>query len=127
MAQQAGVRILIGDDYSGVFRTMLEDDPLDHVVGNYGREFAYYGAIDGLAPADVLSWGTSNAGQLRVDPPARVGVLEPGALADLVVVDGDPLADLSLLARPNDALKLVIRDGAVVIDRLPPRASRAAA
>ena len=78
VAQQAGVRILVGDDYSGVFRHLLEDDPLDHVVGNYGREFAYYGEIDGLSPADVLSWGTSNAGQLLVDPPATVGVIEPG-------------------------------------------------
>ena len=69
-AQQAGVRILVGDDYSGVFRDLLEDDPLDHQVGNYGREFAYYAEIDGLSPADVLSWGTRNAGQLLVDPPA---------------------------------------------------------
>jgi imidazolonepropionase-like amidohydrolase len=119
VAQAAGVRILIGDDYSGVFRTMLDDDPLDHQVGNYGREFAYYGAIEGLSPADVLSWGTSNAGQLLVDPPDRVGVIEVGAMADLIVVDGDPLADLSLLSRPNDALKAVICDGALVIDRLP--------
>ena len=59
MAQQAGVRILVGDDYSGVFRTLIEDDPLDHQVGNYGREFAFYGEIDGLSPADVLSWGTA--------------------------------------------------------------------
>ena len=127
LAQQAGVRILAGDDYSGVFRDRLVDDPLDHQIGNYGREFAYYAAIDGLSPADVLAWGTSNAGQLLVDPPAKVGVLEPGALADLIVVDGDPLADLSLLARPGEALKAVIRDGVMVIDRLPPRASRAAA
>ena len=117
-AQAAGVRILIGDDYSGVFRDLLEDDPLDHQVGNYGREFAFYGEIDGLSAADVLSWGTANAGQLLVDPPQRVGVVEPGALADLIVVDGDPLADLSLLARPADALRAVIRDGAFVIDRI---------
>jgi len=117
-AQQAGVRILVGDDYSGVFRDLIEDDPLDHQVGNYGREFAYYAEIDGLSPADVLSWGTRNAGQLLVDPPERVGVVDPGALADLIVVDGDPLADLSLLARPAEALRAVIRDGAFVIDRL---------
>jgi imidazolonepropionase-like amidohydrolase len=127
VAQQAGVRILVGDDYSGVFRNLIKDDPLDHQVGNYGREFAYYGEIDGLSPADVLRWGTSNAGQLLLDPPARVGVVEPGAMADLIIVDGDPLADLSLLGRPNEALKAVIRDGVVVIDRLPSRASRAAA
>ncbi len=58
-AQEAGVRILIGDDYSGVFRDVMDDDPLDHQVGNYGREFAYYGQIDGLPPEDVLSWGTA--------------------------------------------------------------------
>jgi imidazolonepropionase-like amidohydrolase len=118
LAQASGVRILIGDDYSGVFRDVMEDDPLDHQVGNYGREFAYYGQIDGLSPVDVLSWGTANAGELLVDPPARVGVIEPGALADLILVDGDPVEDLSLLARPNDALRAVIRDGVVVLDRL---------
>ena len=107
VAQPAGVRILIGDDYSGVFRACLEDDPLDHQVGNYGREFAYLRPRSTVSsPADVLSWGTRNAGQLLVDPPARVGVIEPGALADLIVVDGDPLADLSLLARPDEALKV---------------------
>ncbi|TDC98403.1 amidohydrolase family protein [Actinomadura sp. 7K507] len=127
LAQKAGVRILAGDDYSGVFRNMLEDDPLDHQVGNYGREFAFYGEIDGLSPAEVLSWGTGNAGQLLMDPPARVGVVEPQAMADLIIVDGDPLADLSLLARPDEALKAVIRDGAFVIDRLPARRRRAVA
>lgn len=118
VAQAAGVRILIGDDYSGVFRDIMDDDPLDHQVGNYGREFAYYGQLDGLSPVEVLSWGTANAGELLVDPPARVGVIEPGALADLIIVDGDPVADLSLLARPDQALRAVIRDGVPVIDRL---------
>lgn len=117
-AERAGVRILIGDDYSGVFRDLIKDDPLDHQVGNYGREFAYYGEIDGLSPAEVLRWGTSNAGQLLVDPPGKVGVIEPGALADLIVLDGDPIADLSLLGRPDDSLKAVIRDGRFAIDRL---------
>ena len=120
-AQRAGVRILVGDDYSGVFRHLIKDDPLDHQVGNYGREFAYYAEIDGLTPADVLSWGTSNAGQLLVDPPATVGAIEAGAMADLIVIDGNPLDDLSLLARPDEALRAVIRDGELVIDRLPPR------
>lgn len=117
-AQDAGVRILVGDDYSGVFRDVLDDDPLDHRVGNYGREFAFYAAFDGLTPTDVLSWGTANAGQLLVDAPRKAGVVEAGATADLIVVDGDPVTDLSLLARPADALKAVIRDGTFVIDRL---------
>lgn len=117
-AQQAGVRILAGDDYSGVFRDILDDDPLDHQVGCYGREFAYYAGIDGLRAEDVLGWGTKNAGELLLDTPGEVGVLKPGALADLIVVDGDPVADLSLLAKPQSHLKAVIRDGELVLDRL---------
>jgi imidazolonepropionase-like amidohydrolase len=127
VAQQAGVRILTGDDYSGVFRDVLPDDPLDHKVGDYGREFAFYGAMEGLSPVDVLSWGTKNAGEALIGAPGQLGVIQPGALADLIVVDGDPLADLSLLARPQQALKAVIRDGVAVFDRLPPQGRRRAA
>lgn len=117
-AQAAGVRILVGDDYSGVFRDMIEDDPLDHQVGTYGREFAYYADIPGLGAEQVLAWGTRNAGEAMLDGEDRVGVIVPGALADLIIVDGDPLADPSVLARPQEALKAVIRDGRFVIDRL---------
>lgn len=116
--QKAGVRILVGDDYSGVFRDVLKDDPLDHQLGCYGREFAYYAAIEGLSAEDVLSWGTRNAGELLVDSPAKVGVIEVGALADLIIIDGDPVSDLTLLSRPQQALKAVIRDGAFVINRM---------
>jgi len=123
VAQKAGVRILTGDDYSGVFRDVLEDDPLDHKVGDYGREFAFYAAM-GLSPAEVLSWGTKNAGEALSGGRDRLGVVEAGALADLIVVDGDPLEDLSLLSRPQEALKAVMRDGVVVVDRLPPEAQR---
>jgi imidazolonepropionase-like amidohydrolase len=118
LAQQAGVRMLVGDDYSGVFRGVLEDDPLDHQLGCYGREFAYYAAIDGLTAEQVLGWGTKNAGELLVDAPARAGVIEAGALADLIVVDGDPTRDPGLLSRPAESLKLLMRDGVVAIDRL---------
>jgi predicted amidohydrolase YtcJ len=127
VAQKAGVRILTGDDYSGVFRDVLEDDPLDHKVGDYGREFAFYGVIDGLSPAEVLSWGTRNAGQALTGGRDKLGVVEAGALADLIVVDGDPLADLSILAKPQQHLKAVVRDGALTIDRLPPKGQRLAA
>lgn len=118
VAQEAGVKILIGDDYSGVFRDVLEDDPLDHKVGDYGREFAYYGAIDGVSAEDVLSWGTANAGDVLTGGQDKLGRIEAGALADLIVVDGDPVSDLSILARPQEALRAVIRDGEFLIDRL---------
>lgn len=124
VAQEAGVRIMVGDDYSGVFRDVISDDPLDHQPGRYAREFAYYAAIDGLSPAQVLAWGTSHAGALLAGPGEKVGVIEEGAIADLIVIEGDPLSDLSLLAQPDTALKAVIRDGAFVINRLPPGPAR---
>jgi imidazolonepropionase-like amidohydrolase len=127
IAHKAGVRILLGDDYSGFFRDMVEDDPLDHQVGNYGRELGWYGALDGVTPEMVMAWGTKNPGAFLVDPPAISGVIAPGALADLIVVDGDPMADLSIFAQPEQVLKAVIRDGALAIDRLPPRPNRIAA
>ena len=121
------MKVLTGDDYSGVFRDVIEDDPLDHKVGNYGREFAMYGALDGLSPADVLTWGTRNAGEALVGESGQLGVIAAGALADLIVVDGDPTADPSILAKPQQHLKAVIRDGALTIDRLPPQGRKIAA
>lgn len=118
LAQKAGVNLLIGDDYSGFFRDIIPNDPLDHEVGNYGREFAFYAGVDGIEPLDVLQWGTRNAGRLLATAPDTVGVIAPGAKADLIVIDGDPLADLTLLHRPQEALKLVMVDGKTLIDRL---------
>ena len=75
----------------------------------------------------MLAWGTKNAGELLMD---RAGQgrrhRERRAQADLIIVDGDPLADLTLLAKPEQALKAVIRDGVFVIDRLPPVSKRRA-
>ena len=120
VAQDAGVR---DPDrrrlFSGVFRDVLPDDPLDHKVGDYGREFAFYADKTGISAETLLSWGTRNAGQALTGGRDTLGVIEAGALADLIVVDGDPLADLSLLARPQEALRALMRDGAMLVDRLP--------
>ena len=127
IAQKAGVKILIGDDYSGMLRGLLGTDPLDHEVGNYGRELAVYGAVEGLSAEEVLGWATRNPGSLLVDAPARTGVIAPGAKADLIVIDGDPLADLTIFSRPQETLKAVMVDGAMTIDRLSRQERRTAA
>jgi imidazolonepropionase-like amidohydrolase len=48
----------------------------------------------------------------------ELGVVAPGALADLLLVDGDPLADLGLLERPDTALCAIVQGGELVVDRL---------
>jgi imidazolonepropionase-like amidohydrolase len=110
IAHELGVRILLGDDYGG--------GSMPHATGSYAQELPLYGAVAGLSAAAVLSWGTKNAGSLLVDAPAKIGIVKPGALADLIVIDGDPLADLTLLQRPHETLKAVVRDGKLAIDRL---------
>jgi imidazolonepropionase-like amidohydrolase len=61
-----------------------------------------------MRPAEALLCATRNGG-LAFDPLGRLGTLAPGTLADLVVVDGDPLADVRVL---QDHAKLrVMKDG----------------
>ena len=48
----------------------------------------------------------------------RLGTIRPGAFADLLVVDGDPLRDARVLCHPDEHLLLVMKDGVVYTDRL---------
>lgn len=72
-----------------------------------------------LDNAEVLRLLTSgNAELLRLSGarnpyPARLGRIEAGAYADLLVIDGDPLENISLIADPDRTLKLVMKDGRI--------------
>lgn len=50
---------------------------------------------------------------LRSPYQGKLGVIAEGALADILLVDGDPLADLSLLANPADKFLMIVKDGLV--------------
>ncbi len=65
----------------------------------------------GYAPVEILKLATSRAAEL-LELPDR-GVLEPGRLADLLVVEGDPTADLTALSR----VRMVIKGGDIVFAR----------
>lgn len=68
-------------------------------------------------PAEVLTSATSGNAELlalcgpRNPYPGQLGVVEPGALADLLLVDGDPIANIDLLADPNRSLIVIMKDG----------------
>ena len=59
------------------------------------------------APAEILRMATSVNGELlamsgpRNPYPGKLGLIEEGALADLILVDGDPIADIKLIADPE--------------------------
>ena len=50
--------------------------------------------------------------------PGKLGVIEEGALADLILVDGDPIADIKLIADPEKSFVLIMKDGRVYKDTL---------
>jgi imidazolonepropionase-like amidohydrolase len=71
-------------------------------------EFSIRGEVQ--PAADVVRSATSEAAAL-LGLEGEVGTLRTGARADLIVVDGDPLSDLSLLAEPERGVRTVLRDG----------------
>jgi len=77
-----------------------------------------------FTPAEVLTMATStNAALLQLSGPRNpypgtLGRIEEGAIADLLLVDGDPLTDLDLIANPDNTLKVIVKDGAVVKNTL---------
>jgi imidazolonepropionase-like amidohydrolase len=90
-AVEAGVRIAYGTD-SGVY---------PH--GDNGRQFALY-VEHGLAPSAALQSATRWAAEL-MGWEDRVGSLQPGVYADLVVLDDNPLDDITTLERPAGVMK----------------------
>lgn len=70
-----------------------------------------------FSPAEVLTMATSQNADLlalsgeRNPYPGRLGVVAEGALADLVLVDGDPLDDLDLVSTPETSFVAIMKDG----------------
>ncbi len=69
----------------------------------------------GLSPMEAIVAGTRNAA-INIGRSHELGLIAPGQLADLVVVDGDPLGDIRLL-REAARILMVMKKGEVVIDR----------
>ena len=85
-AHRAGVRIAFGTD-SGVFEHGRNAEEADLMV-----------RLGGMTPREVLVSATTGAAEL-LGVAGEVGTLEPGKSADLIAVDGDPLADATSLKR----------------------------
>lgn len=100
MALAAGVKIAMGTD-------MLPTDAYDGTLAAY-REIEWL--VDGgMAPGQALRAATATAAEL-CGVEASLGSVEPGKLADLVGLPGDPLQDIRALRR----LDFVMKDGAIV-------------
>ena len=69
--------------------------------------------------AEVLTMATSINAELlgmsgpRNPYPGKLGVVEEGALADLLLVDGDPISNIKLIEEPEKNLVIIMKDGVV--------------
>ncbi|WP_458319842.1 amidohydrolase family protein [Mycolicibacterium brisbanense] len=72
-----------------------------------------------FSPAEVLTMATGTNADLlamsgkRSPYSGKLGVVEEGALADLLLLDGDPLENLQLIADPDRNFKVIMKDGRV--------------
>ncbi|WP_313264952.1 amidohydrolase family protein [Sphingobacterium sp.] len=77
--------------------------------------------------AEIIKMVTQDNGELlqlsglRSPYPGKLGTIEEGALADLLLVDGDPLKNLKLLADPDKSFLLIIKDGQIYKNNLQKR------
>jgi imidazolonepropionase-like amidohydrolase len=95
-ALKAGIKIAFGTDMGGIPWT----DPI-------ANEFGYMVKF-GMSPMEAIKAATSSAADL-LEMQGEVGVIAPGAYADIIAVQGDPLANIESLKNVG----FVMKDGAV--------------
>jgi len=103
-AASAGVRIFMGTDTSSILP-----------FGRHAWELELLVSLLDVSPMRALQMCTRDAAQ-AIGLGDRCGVLEAGRWADVLVVDGDPLADIRLLQQPERILG-VFRDGRLLVDK----------
>jgi imidazolonepropionase-like amidohydrolase len=94
-----GVRVLPGGDYGFAFTPHCQN----------ARDLEFFVKYLGFTPAEAIRCATEYGGQIMMKP-KELGLVREGYLADLLLVDGDPLANISILRDPKRILA-VMKDG----------------
>ncbi|MFF6997867.1 amidohydrolase family protein [Streptomyces sp. NPDC008313] len=99
---ERGIPVVAGDDFGFAWTPH----------GTYAKELELYVTMAGIPAPTVLTWATASGARLagRGDD---AGTVQAGRLADLVVTDGDPAEDITVLGRPG-AIELVLLGGTPV-------------
>ena len=103
LAYQQNVNIAFGTDLLGIMhRRQLEEFTLRSPV---------------VSNDDLVRQATCNAARL-FNMEDQIGQVKEGLLADLIVIDGDPLEDISALTTPETSLKMVMKEGQICVNNL---------
>jgi imidazolonepropionase-like amidohydrolase len=96
-ALKARVKIVFGTDMGGIPWT-------EPIAQEFTRMVEF-----GMQPMDAIQSATSRAA-VMLDAEGKIGVVAPGAFADIIAVNGDPLRDIRVL----ETVRFVMKDGQVV-------------
>jgi imidazolonepropionase-like amidohydrolase len=99
--RKRGIRVLPGGDYGFPYNPH----------GTYARDLSLFVKVLGFSPVETLGAATRHGGEI-MGHAGELGVVRPGALADLLLVDGDPIADIAIL-QDVDAIRMIMKDGAL--------------
>jgi imidazolonepropionase-like amidohydrolase len=100
----AGGGVALGTDYQGAPNVHFDQGmPITEIV---------LMAQAGMTPMQIIVAATRDAAH-ACGPERELGTLEPGKLADVLVVEGDPLTDLRALTQT----RMVVRDGVIIMQR----------
>jgi imidazolonepropionase-like amidohydrolase len=110
--RKRGLRVVVGGDYGFTLTPM----------GQNARDIGHFVKFFGYTPAEALRCATAVGGAL-MGHEGELGVVREGALADLLLVDGNPLKDLSLLVGPGH-FAMIMKDGKLHRDPRMAQASR---
>ncbi|MGO1079759.1 amidohydrolase family protein [Inquilinus sp. CA228] len=102
--RKRGVRVLIGGDY-GFAQTPQ---------GQNGRDLKHFVDLLGYSPSEALVCGTRIGGEV-MGLKGELGEVKDGYIADLLLVDGDPLQDLDMMVHEKNLL-VIMKDGALYKD-----------
>lgn len=97
--RKRGMRVVVGGDYGFTITPM----------GQNARDIGHFVKFFGYSPAEALKCATEVGGDL-MGHKGELGVIKEGALADILLVDGNPLEDQSILVGP-DYFSLIMKDG----------------
>ncbi len=102
--RKRGMRVVVGGDYGFTVTPM----------GQNARDIGHFVKFFGYSPAEALKCATAVGGDL-MGHKGELGVIREGALADILLVDANPLRDLSVLVGPAH-FSMIMKDGAMFRD-----------
>jgi imidazolonepropionase-like amidohydrolase len=110
--RKRGIRVLPGGDYGFAWNP----------IGADARDFEHFVNLFGYTPAETLMAATKYGGEI-MDMGNELGLVKDGYLADLIMIDGDPVRDVRLF-QDRDNILMVMKDGAYHKGLLPRRSSQ---